>query len=263
LIHFALVRPQIGQGVVHLNDIEGAAMGDAIWIFRVQSLLDRRDYLSQGLLANLTHGVQILVPTFRFWEVAKREIGFSFSADVGSIANGSRSRGRKNAGGAGISLRIGVSGRSDFQNGISGGHAHNARNLSGSDSSEGLAQFCAQGRGVDPAHGAAVGGRWVDGEIAGQGGEVLAALQPLHHTISLRRGIHYDDPQLNAVRGILGLPVTSGRQQNSQRNPRACSKNRTGGAGKNPVAVHTAILEAARVNFRPRFKPRRVKVTLR
>src|SRR5271154_3109769 len=116
--------------------------------------------------------MQILAPALRFGEVAKGEIGFPFSANVRSVANGSRGCRRKNSGRACILNGVPVSGRNNFHDRVSGGYAYYLGNLALNHAFERIAQFGAQGGGIDPTHGTTVGSSRIDGRLPSDGGKI-------------------------------------------------------------------------------------------
>ena len=85
LFHLAFVGIQIGECVVHLDNVESLTVGHAGRIRRIQALLNVGNHRGQRSLADVTHGVQILVPSLGLGKIAVSQVRFPFASDVGGI----------------------------------------------------------------------------------------------------------------------------------------------------------------------------------
>jgi hypothetical protein len=80
--HLALVRVNIGERVVHLDNVQWTAVGNTFRIRRIQTVSDLVDNRGKRVLPDLTQAVQILTPSLRLWKRSERQVSLAFTSDI-------------------------------------------------------------------------------------------------------------------------------------------------------------------------------------
>ncbi len=207
LVHLPAIGVQLTAGDAQRHGVGGWK----VWIGGGEQFGGAVGHGGEGLASHGAGLLQVEIPAGRFGKSSERGFGFVQTGDI-EIEADAAFRADGELAGALRGFEIGdFRGRKHFDDGEAGGQVKHRGDLAGRETTDGVAQFVAQGGGIDSAEQAAIHGSGVDGFLARQHSEIGAALKLLAKLFGIGRRVDHDEAEGNWQQ------AAPGREQARQR----------------------------------------------